>query len=184
MNRPSASAFRRLAMAAVVAAVGLVALPATGVAPAQAQEISLLGTFGDWTAFKSGSGKAVSCWIASAPKQRQGEVKGRGDARVMVNRRNSGGRMVTEVSVFAGYAYKPGSEVAVTIGGNNFSLFTDGETAWARDADTDRKLLDAMRAGANMVVKGTAREGSVSTTDTYSLSGVTAGMSEIAKCGS
>lgn len=183
MNRPSASAFRRLALASAALVFAVVAMPITGMAPAAAQEISLLGTFGDWTGFKSGSGKTTSCWIASPPKQRQGEVKGRGDARVMVNRRNSGGRMVTEVSVFAGYAYKPGTEVAVTIGGNNFRLFTDGEAAWARDADTDRRLLDAMRGGATMVVKGTARQGDVTTTDTYSLSGVTAGVTEISKCG-
>ena len=64
-----------------------------------------------------------------------------------------------------------GIEVALTVDDNkNFRLFTQGETAWAKDADTDKALVTAMRSGSRMVVKGTSTRGTL-TTDTYSLSG-------------
>ncbi|WP_246200958.1 invasion associated locus B family protein [Azospirillum brasilense] len=57
-------------------------------------------------------------------------------------------------------------------GGKSFKLFTDGETAWARDADTDKAVTAAMRdaKGKSMVVKGVSARGT-KTTDTYGTDG-------------
>ena len=87
------------------------------------------------------------------------------------------------VSVVAGYSYKADSDVRVDIDGKNHTLFTHGERAWARDSATDRRLVDAMRSGRKMVVRGTSERGTA-TTDTYSLSGFTAAHQAITKaCG-
>ena len=92
-------------------------------------------------------------------------------------------RPLGEVSVEAGYTYKPGSEVEITVDGQNFKLFTQGGNAWAYDEKGDRALLEAMRAGRQMVVKGTSSRGTL-TTDTYSLAGFSAALQSIDKaCG-
>ena len=48
------------------------------------------------------------------------------------------------------------------------------------DDETDGALVESMRAGVEMTVRGTSARGT-DTTDTYSLSGVTAAMGEIDK---
>lgn len=94
-----------------------------------------------------------------------------------------GEKVFGEISVEAGYTYKPGSEVEVTIDGQTFKLFTQGGNAWAYDEKADQALVNAMRAGQQMVVKGTSTRGTL-TTDTYSLTGFTAAMQSIDKaCG-
>lgn len=166
---------RGLAVVALIAAAAIIH-PAT----TQAQDIKHIGSFGDWNAFVGNDGDTRFCWIASAPQKKEGKYTKRGDVRAMVTRRDSGGKMVSEVSFYAGYTFKPGSEVTVKIGSNTFKLFTKGGTAWARDSKTDARIIAAMKAGRNMVVQGTSSRGTL-TTDTYSLIGVTAGLSQIGK---
>jgi hypothetical protein len=68
--------------------------------------------------------------------------------------------------------------VTVDIGGQKFELFTSGDGAWSDSPDRDGQLVGAMKAGASMLVTGTSTRGTL-TTDTYSLSGVTAAMAKI-----
>lgn len=166
---------RGLAAVALIVAAAFV-FPATTLA----QDIEHIGSFGDWNAFVGKDGDNSFCWIASAPQKKEGDYTKRGDVRAMVTRRDSGGSMVSEVSFYAGYTYKSASDVSLVIGGKSFNLFTKGGTAWARDAKTDSRIIAAMRAGRDMVVKGTSSRGTL-TTDTYSLIGVTAGLGEIDK---
>ena len=58
------------------------------------------------------------------------------------------------MSVTTGYTYQPNSEATVSVGNQNFKLFTDGDTAWARDERTDKSLVEAMRNGSAMVIEG------------------------------
>lgn len=166
---------RGLAVAALIVAAAIV-LPAT----TRAQDIKHIGSYGDWNAFVGKDGDTRFCWIASAPQKKEGNYTKRGDVRAMVTRRDSGGKMVSEVSFYAGYTFKSGSDVTVEIGSKTFKLFTKGGTAWARDAKTDARIIAAMKAGRDMVVKGTSSRGTL-TTDTYSLIGVTAGFGQIDK---
>ena len=84
------------------------------------------------------------------------------------------------ISVEAGYTYKQGSDVTVLIGGATFTLYTDGGYAWADDAKTDRALIENMKRGRSMVIKGISSRGTI-TTDTYSLVGFTAAYGAIGK---
>jgi hypothetical protein len=74
------------------------------------------------------------------------------------------------VSVEAGYEYAPKADVSLMIDKQNWSFFTDKETAWARDADTDRAIVTAMARGRQLIVKGKSQRG-VATTDIYALEG-------------
>lgn len=164
-----------IAISALVAVgLGLAAASATA-----AQQT--LGSFQDWTAFTDGSERRI-CYIGSVPKKKEGNYTVRGDTYVLATHR-PGEKVFGEISVEAGYSYKPGSEVEISIDGQTFKLFTQGGNAWAYDEKADRALLDAMRAGRQMVVKGTSTRGTL-TTDTYSLAGFSAALQSIDKaCG-
>ncbi len=150
--------------------------------PVTAQEGGFIATFDDWSAFSENEGGKPLCYAASLPKKAEGDYTQRGDTYVMVTHRPAE-KAVGVFSVRAGYTYQEGSEVEVTIGGQTFTLFTDGGYAWAEDEDTDRAINVAMKAGKNMVVKGTSSRGTL-TTDTYSLIGFTAAQGAIDKaCG-
>jgi hypothetical protein len=170
---------RRLAALVLVTAALVLAGPATRAA---AQDVEYLGTNRDWHAFQYMENGNRVCYMASRPTEEEGDYSRRGDVFVLVTHRPAEDS-TNVVSFIAGYTYQPGSEVNVTIGGDTFSLFTEGDTAWARDAATDQRLINAMRRGADMVVRGTSSRGTL-TTDTYSLFGFTATLEQISEaCG-
>ena len=163
------------------AAQGVV-LAALLAAPAAAADRVFIGSYGDWEAFREGDGKTRLCYIASIPKKDEGNYTSRGNIQAFVTHQASG-NVRDEVSINAGYTYQKDSEPTITIGGNSFKLFVNGDTAWARDKATDRALVRSMKAGATMVVRGVSSRGT-KTTDTYSLKGFTAAYNEITKaCG-
>lgn len=161
-------------------AVSLVAIfDATAIA--EPQEI---GRFNDWRAYVDGADAKKICFIGSAPTKAEGKYTQRGQTYVLITHRPGDSPPTQgEVSVEAGYTYKPDSEVSVDINGKTFKLFTRDGNAWARDPQSDKALVQAMRAGNEMVIKGTSSRGTL-TTDTYSLLGFTAAYESIGKaCG-
>lgn len=155
---------RKLTPAAIALAAGLSAAPG-----AMGDE---LGIFNDWSAFRDGAADRPVCYMGSVPQKEEGDYSQRGDTYVLVTHRPAE-NSIDVVSVTAGYDYQQGSEVEVEIDGQDYPLFTDGDNAWARDEQSDKALVDAMRRGNSMVVRGTSSRGTL-TTDTYSLSGFTA----------
>jgi hypothetical protein len=136
-----------------------------------------LGTFDDWEAYRDA--REGFCYAGSKPLKQEGRYSQRGDAFVLVTHRPKE-KSFDVVSFEAGYVYKDGSEVTVTIGPQSFTLFGQGEQAWARDGNGDAQLMKAMRAGSALVVKGTSSRGTA-TIDTYSLKGVSAALDAITK---
>lgn len=153
----------------------LLAVLAAAPLPAVAQESSnVVATEGGWTVFSASDPK--ECWAVSPPKKtvntRDGkpvEVK-RGDIRLYVAYRPGA---AGEVSFSGGYPFASGSTVDMTIGGQTFKLFTEGESAWTGSPAEDEKVIGAMRAGAEAVLTGRSGRGTT-TVDTFSLSGITA----------
>ena len=137
-----------------------------------------------WSIFEATSNGSKICWIVSTPESwtatRGGqEVKvNRGDIFLMVAVRPKD-NVKNEVSFLAGYPFKGGSNVEVSVGSNNFTMFTDGENAWAPSGADDDRITAAFRAGAKALVKGTSSRGTV-TRDTFSLSGFTAAIKSAA----
>lgn len=163
----------------VISALVAVALGLAAASAMAAQQT--LGSFQDWTAFTDGSERRI-CYVGSVPKKKEGNYTVRGDTYVLATHRPNE-KVFGEISVEAGYTYKPGSEVEINIDGQTFKLFTQGGNAWAYDEKADRALVDAMRAGRQMIVKGTSTRGTL-TTDTYSLSGFSGALQSIDKaCG-
>ena len=112
----------------------------------------MLGKHNAWDASVRNVGKEKVCYISSLPKKSSGKYKKRGEASVIIahwpKRKRWG-----EITINAGYRYKKKSEVLVRIGGVDHRLFTDGQQAFAYQNE-DRKLLRAMRAGAQMAIGG------------------------------
>ena len=136
-----------------------------------------IGTFGDWNAFRDTEDGRPLCYIGSTPKSARGDYTSRGEVYVLVTLRPAE-KPHGVVSIEAGYPYSDDGTVEVDIDGEaRFDLFTrnreDGKgDAWANTDEDDEALIVAMKAGRQMVVKGTSKRGTL-TTDTYSLSGFT-----------
>ena len=131
----------------------------------------------DWSIFEAGEGAQKVCWIVSKPKSSTAERGGqtvevnRGDIYLMVSVRPAD-NVKNEVSYLAGYPFAEGSEVTVTVGSNNFTMFTDGENAWTSSQADDDRLAGAFRGGSDARVVGQSSRGTT-TRDTFSLMGFT-----------
>ncbi len=158
------------------------ALLALGAWPASGQEQEHLGSNRDWHAFRFMEDGQPVCYVVSAPVEEAGDYTRRGEVFTLVTHRPAE-QSRGVVSMIAGYTFEPGSEVSVVIGDETFELFTDQDNAWTRDPASDMQLVEAMKAGARMVVRGTSSRGTL-TTDTYSLFGFTASYELISEaCG-
>lgn len=138
-------------------------------APALANEPKILSTHGNWTAYTFQEGNGTVCYMGSQPTKAEGNYTKRGEIFALVTHRPAENTK-NVFSYIAGYDYKPGSEVTLTIDKETFNLFTHKDMAWAKDTDTDNKITNALRKGSTVTVKGTSARGTA-TTDTFSLRG-------------
>jgi hypothetical protein len=138
-----------------------------------------LGAVESWTAYtyKEKSGKV--CYITSEPQKTEPAGRRRKQPMVMVTHR-PGEKVENVVSFVEGYPLKDGSDVSLEIGDAKYDLFTKSDSAWARTAELDKTIVEAMTKGKQAVVKGMPRKGSA-TTDTYSLAGFTQALALIDK---
>lgn len=138
-----------------------------------------IGDFRDWSAWIYRDGDRKVCFITSAPKTALPTNVNRGDIRFNVAHRPAEG-VQGEVSLIVGYPFAENREAVARIGNTEVGLTTDGERAWTVDPADDRTLVNAMKAGLEMIVTGQSSRGT-DTTDTYSLLGFTAAYSAIEK---
>ena len=151
-------------------------------APAFAAAPELLGRFKDWSAYRLNEAGGKVCYMVSKPIKAEGNYTKRGDIFALITHRPKD-RSKDVFSYMTGYTYKSGSDVSVTIDGRKTLLFTQDDTAWTPDAETDRKLAQNIQSGSKMIVKGTSSRGTL-TTDTFSLSGSGAAYKKISgACG-
>ncbi len=139
-----------------------------------------VGSFRAWNTFTSNEPGGKMCFIASQPQDSKYSqpISGRDPVFFMVtsvpakNIRN-------EVSTIIGYTFGQSAEVTIDVDGTKFKMFTaNGDTAWALP-EQEAGLVEAMKKGHEMTVEGLSTRGTV-TTDTYSLSGVTAALAKAA----
>ncbi len=128
-----------------------------------------LGREGAWEAVQDKDRN--TCYMLSFPLRSEGNYTKRDAAYLMVTIRPSD-NVVGEVAFFAGYPYGD-KLVSVTIGSKTYKLVPKGEWAWTLNKEEDSALLNGMISGNQLVVKGYSKKGTL-TTDTFSLSGVTA----------
>lgn len=154
-----------------ILALLLATLPAFA-AHAQKLETSV----GDWNVMTMEKEGRQVCYIGSKPVDSTGNFKKRGEAFVLVTGRDA---KTDEVSVTSGYPYAK-DKVSVEIEGKAFDMFSEEETAWAPDDKQDKAMIDAMKKGKLLVVKGTS-EKDTGSEDTYSLKGFSSAYKDMKK---
>ena len=139
-----------------------------------------LKNHGDWSVYDQQENGNIVCVMSSEPLKSAGKYTKRGQIYLIIAHRPSEQRY-NELSFQAGYTFKRGSDVSVSIDGKSkFNLLGNKGHAWTIDVDTDEKLIKAMRAGTTLVINGVSSRGT-KTTDTFSLSGFTAAIKSINK---
>lgn len=148
---------------------------------AAAAEPQKIGQWGNWSAYVlNEEGKKV-CYMVSSPVKMQGAYTKRDEVFALITHGPDGAKNV--FSYITGYGYKPASDATLTIDGKRFILFTQDDTAWAYDSETDEMITKAVRAGSKMTVQGSSARGTL-TTDTFSLKGSSSAHDAISKaCG-
>lgn len=144
---------------------------------AAAQEPSLLGEFDDWAAYTYTSGQGKVCYAVSIPKSSEPTGVNRDPVFFLISHFPAQG-VRNEISTIIGYPFRKESTAHLTIGETTFELFTSGDGAWADSAAKDGEIVDALKKGSKMDLKGTSWRGTA-TKDNYSLKGVSAAVDKI-----
>ena len=148
---------------------------------AAAAQPTLLGQYGDWGAYTAApEGKKV-CFTLAKPKSATTNPAGRkrDPAYVFISTRPSE-NVRNEVSVVIGYPFRPSADATAEIGGTKFAMYTQNDGAWIKNVAEEARLIEAMRKGADLTIKGTSSRGTQST-DVYSLKGLTQAMDRVAQ---
>lgn len=134
--------------------------------------MKLLGKFDHWTAYSFTEDGGKVCFMGSAPIKSEGKYTTRGEVMAFVTHRVKT-KTFDEFQIIAGYEYKPDVKVALQIDKNTIELTPKDDNATADSPEIDKKIVETLRNGSSMIVKGTSKKGTP-TVDTYSLKGSTA----------
>ncbi len=148
-------------------------------APAGDAQPTLLGQYADWGAYTASPGGNKVCFALAKPKTTKMEPAGRqrGQSYVFVSSR-PGEKVKNEVSVIIGYPFKSSSDATAEIGTAKFAMYTQNDGAWIKNVAEEARMVDTMRKGVDLTVKGTSGRGAQST-DQYSLKGLAQALDKI-----
>lgn len=134
-----------------------------------------------WGAYSYNDARAGKiCYILSIPTIKEPADRDHGDVFFLVSQKpNKSGKLEPQIEV--GYPLKADAAVSVEIDGKKFDMFSKGNNAWVKDLADEPTLVASMRAGRSMKVSAESSRGT-QTKYTYSLSGVTAALSEVSAC--
>ena len=185
--RTSRAAALRSAFAATVAAGGIAVLllptgaaaqqrakPAPAAAAAAASpgqgQAMLLETAGKWQAFSSQQGRSKVCYALSKAETRiPANLKDVEGLLFVSSRPGEGVR--NEISFVMNFDLKEGVEHQAIIGNERFALVAKGQNMWLKNPAEEPRMLDALRRGSGLEIKGTSKRGNP-TSDKYSLAGI------------
>jgi hypothetical protein len=149
---------------------------------AAATETKRIGKFTGWDAYEHTDKGSKLCYLHAQPQKKEPASAKRGEIYILVTHKPKE-KIRNEVSIYFGYPLKDATPAQAVIGPTTIDMFTHQEAAWASDATTDQKLVDALRKGKTLVVRGESSRGT-KTTDTYDLDGFGQALQAIDKaCG-
>jgi hypothetical protein len=150
-------------------------------AGASAQQVRLLGEHRAWSSYAANDASGEVCFAMTKPESVAPTPDGYSQAYIYITNRPAE-NVSNEFNLVAGFSFQPDSLATVSVGGQAFNLFTQGDAAWLDDTGQAGALASAIRAGSSMVVEGTTAAG-IKVMQTYSLSGATAAQQSIgAEC--
>ena len=145
---------------------------------ATAQTVELVEKQGTWSLYADAATPKSVCFLAAQPLAVEPLGANRGPIFFYISAWPKEG-VKAEPSVKVGYPIKPDSEMSVTVGTDTFKLFVKGERGFVQDPNEELKLVEALKKGSNAFVKAVSARGTA-TTDTYSLSGISAALDKLA----
>jgi len=154
--------------------------PAAAAAPAvNGVQPTLLGMFGDWGAYTASPGGKKICFALAKPSKSETTPpnRPRDPAYLFVSSRPAE-KVKDEVSLIIGYGFKPNTDATLELGGANYAMYTQNDGAWVKNAAEELKLVDAMRKGSDVTVRGTSARGT-GTTDVFSLKGLAQALDKV-----
>ena len=156
------------------------AAPKPAATPGSTQP-TLLGQYGDWGAYTASPGGKKVCFALAKPSASTTlpPNRPRDPAFLFVSTRPAE-KVKEEVSVIIGYPFKPNSDASAEIGTANFAMYTQADGAWIKNAAEEARMVDAMRKGSDLVVKGESGRGT-KTTDSFSLKGIDQALRRVAQ---
>ncbi len=162
------------------------AAPANGAAVAKPPSVggaepTLIGQFGSWGAYTASPGGKTVCFALARPTTSRTNPpnRPRDPAYAFVSTRPAE-KVANEVSVMIGYQLKPGSESSVEVGGARYAMYIQGDGLWLKNAAEEERLVDALRKGADVTVKGVSARGT-ETTDVFALKGLAQALDKVAQ---
>jgi invasion protein IalB len=177
MNR---TVLLRTTIALLTLAVGAMT-PAAAQKKSPAEQAVLLGQFGDWGAYKATPNGKEVCFALSKPTSGVTDPPGRNrdPAYAFISTRPAE-KVKNEVSVIVGYPQKPGYDAQAVIDGSaKFTLYTQDDGAWVKNAAQESQMVETLRKGTQLVITSESSRGT-KTTDTYSLKGVSDALDKVA----
>jgi invasion protein IalB len=162
-----------IVLAAMLAAGSLIVAPSqAAAAPAGEGQPTLLGTYGDWGAYTAAPAGKKVCFALAKPKTSKTEPAGRkrDPAYIFISTRPAE-NVKNEISVIIGYTFKPSSDATAEIGTTKFAMYTQNDGAWIKNVAEEARMIEAMRKGSDLTVKGMSGRGTTST-DQFSLKGI------------
>ena len=140
---------------------------------------TLLGQFADWGAYTASPAGNKICFALAKPKSSKTEPVGRSrDPSYMFVSSRPAESVKNEVSVVVGYPFKTSSDATAEIGNAKFAMYTQNDGAWIKNINEEARMVDTMRKGGDLTVKGTSGRGTQST-DQYSLKGLAQALDKI-----
>lgn len=141
----------------------------------------LLGQFGEWGAYRASPGGKKICFALSKPTSATSEPAGRhrDPSYAFVSTRPAE-KVKNEVSVIVGYPQKPGHDATAAVGSATYSMYTQNDGAWVKNAAEEAQMVETLRKGSDLVVKSESARGT-KTTDTYSLKGIGQALDKVAE---
>lgn len=142
---------------------------------------TLLGQFAEWGAYTASPGGKKVCFAIAKPTSAETKPpnRPRNQPYMFISTRPAD-KVTNEVSVAIGYPFKPGSEASTQVGSTTFALYTQGDGAWIKNRAEESHMVDTMRQGDTVVVKGESSHGTM-TMDTYSLKGLAEALDRVAQ---
>ena len=166
---------------------------------------ALVATYGDWSVYRSDSGKGRLCYTLASPKSRDPDDAQRDPGYAFISERPAE-QVRNEVSFVMGFdvaapeaaksddkgahdkndkakdkkAKSPLVAPTATIGEVEFELLPKGADLWVKNPAKESQLIDEMRRGKELKIRASSKKGAV-TVDTYSLTGFKQAIDRAAK---
>jgi invasion protein IalB len=142
---------------------------------------TLLGTYGDWGAYTASPGGKKMCFALAKPGKSETVPpnRPRDPAYFFISSRPAE-KVKDEVSIIIGYGFKPNSEATIELAGATYAMYTQNDGAWLKNAAEESRLVEAMRKGSDVTVKGESAR-NTATVDVFSLKGLAQALDKVAE---